>query len=960
MDFKALQPYEGIIYLLTIILSLTFGAVILTLRHNAIILREKKWATPFTVTFFMLAGIYFLLLLDLRITPPAPDPRPNLSYLIEAVINLSSGVTNYLLLLSAYWLAEPVINKRWLLSFKSSKLGRVFTWPTLLFVLCAAGLLMSAKPLLGWGNWVKAPDAIFSAIALFLMGYVLYHSISYRHDERMAKAAFLASFCYAILYLFYGLTITQHLVSLYFSVEKEAEVIAGLVTSLISLVLKFGIFFPAYSLMLLVSGPLEGVDRLLKPITRKNKEYLESDGVVRSILNELRVSSVRLYIKRPGPDDERVVLCAYPPLRPTLNGNHQEPQEVKYEKGSHYDRVLKTGEPYIDSPPHRLIRKISKVAVPVRFHKSVIAVLYVERGEKNFTEADLINLKRIATMVSPAVQAYREMDALKKVGQELSQLQIKVKEYDMQRDVGDITKRVHDAISPLATGVSIEIGFAEYQGTYPPDGELEELVKRRLAAALGEEDETDQEGNRWFTMDLKIPIGNAKGEKDGEQVFGKLIFLPESEQIKSVRVTVGTNPTFRRVLSDLLTETLLNFIRGRLNRLTDKLGSRLSGLKVTDTESWRKVVEDMAQEARLLWVVVGDPEREKENQLVGDEEPVKIVERLESSERREQAELKAENLWLYSLEEPRSETYHVIKKYLKESEATLWFGVARQGFGHELDYVSPWRYFLDHFCEIADSALRRIQMMKREEKLNKNILVLYTMIGAKVDKGVFVHRLLNHALDLFRPLESLLAAVRNGGLHLNNDLQGVIARLRSARRKLEEEITLLTDAAQRNSRRPCSLSEAIEDVDKEVGDDLVDRGIRLEIQAPPEATIDVPFGIAKSALSALLVNARDALVDDPEPDKVIRIKVEQATAEKFVCDIIDNGPGIPEGMRPTLFDGVSLGSKDNSHGVGLLLSRTSLIICGGDITLLERNGERGAGFRIEFPRVASSPNHTRQ
>jgi hypothetical protein len=957
MDFKALQPYEGIIYLLTVILSLTFGAVVLTLRHNAIILREKKWATPFAITFFMLAGIYSLLLLDLRITPPDGGPRPNLSSLIEAVISFCSGVTNYLFLLSAYRLAEPVINKRRLLSFKNSKLGRIFTWPALLLVLCSAGLLMSAKPLLGWGHWVEFPDAVFSAIALFLMGYVLYHSISYRHDERMAKIAFLASFCYAVLYLFYGLTIIQYFVSFRFPDEKESEIIAGLITSLISLVLKFGIFFPAYSLMLLVSGPLEGVGRLLDPVTRKTKEYLESDGVVKSIRNELRVNIVRLYIKRPGPDDEQVVLCAYPPLQSTLNGNNQEPQEVRYEKGSHYDRVLKTGESYIDSPPHRLIRRISQVAVPVSFHKSVIAVLYVERGGKNFTEADLLNLKRIATMVSPAVQSYREMDTLKKVGQELSQLQIGVKEYDMQRDIGDITKRVHDAISPLATGVSIEIGFAEYQGTYPPDGELEELVERRLAAALVEEDETDQEGNRWFTMGLRIHTGNAKGEKDGEQVFGKLIFLPESEKIKSARVTVGTNPTFRRVLSDLLTETILNFIRGRLNRLTDKLGSRLSSLKATDTESWRKAVEETAQEAKLLWVVVaGDPEGKN---LLGEDKMIKLVEWLESPERREQCEMKAENLWLYSLQEPRLGTCHVIKKYLKESHATLWFGVARQGFGPELNYVSPWRYFLDHFCEIADSALRRIQMIKHEEKMNKNMLLLSSMIGASVNKGVIIHQLHTRALELFLPLESLLIAVTNGALQSNGNLKAVITRLTAARDKLREDITHLAVAAQRNTRRPCSLYEAIADVDEELGGDFAKNSIKLEIQAPQEATIDAPFSIVRSVLITILVNAKDALISDPYPDKVIRIKVEP-TAEKFICDIIDNGPGISEEIRLTILDDVSRSHKENSHGIGLLLSRIFLIICGGDIILLDRKGERGAGFRIEFPRAVSSPSHTRQ
>lgn len=941
-----LEPHAGTIYLLTVVLSLTFGVVILTLRRNAIILQEKKWAMPFAITFFTLAGIYSLLLLDLNIN----SSWPKLAIFINAVTNLCSGVTNYLLLLSAFRLAEPILDKRRLRAFKNSKLGRAVTWPALLLLLCSAGLLMSAEP--WWGPWVKAPDAVFSAIALYLMGYVLYNSISYRHDEFMAKMAFLASLCYAVLYLFYGLMIIEQLVLLSGSNAQEAESAAGLITSLVSLVLKFGIFLPAYSLMLLVSGPLEGVDRLLDGVTRKNKEYLGSDGVAKAIRNELRVNSVRLYIKRPGPDDERVVLCAYPSL-PPMDDNNQEPLEVRYEKGSHYDRVLKTGEPYIEAPQNRFIRRISEVAVPVCFHTAVIAVLYVERGERNFTEADLINLKRIATMVSPAVQAYREMDTLKQIGHELTQLQIRVKEYDMQRDVGDITRRVHETISPLATGVSIEIGFVEYKGIYPPDEGLEELVGQRLKAELGEEDEADQEGNRWFTMDLKISDGHEKDEKAGGQVFGKFIFVPESEKIKNGRVTVGTSPTFRRVLSDALTETLLNFIRGRLNRLTDKLGSRLSGLKGTDTESWRKEVEHTAREARLLWVVARDPDR---NNLLGGSEMVELVEWLESPERREQWGLKAENLWLYSVEEPRLGTYRVIKKYLKESGAILWFGVERQNFGRELDYVSPWRYFLDHFCEIADSALGRVQMMKREKKQIDNMLLLYSTIGGSDDATVDFHDISKHAQSLRTPLESLLEAARNDGLQLSTTLRKQIYLLEAARSRLKQEVNRLQDIGRRNKSRSCSLNQAITDACEELKDDLKEHNIDLDVQVPTAALIGVPHGIARLVLKTILVNATEALQDYPCAEgRKIQIKVGPPTGGKFNCDISDNGPGVSDDVWQTILKEVSVSTKNGSQGVGLLYSRIAMIKLGGDIINLGQKGQRGASFRIEFPRAESSP-----
>jgi signal transduction histidine kinase len=950
------EHHERVIYIISAVSSLTFAVVIFTLRRNAIILREKKWAMPFAVTFLLLAGVYLLLFLELELHLVKGSPP---QVLMDAVICVCSGLTNFLFLLSAFRLAEPTLNTRRLVSLKQSRLGGLFRWPVILSLLVAAALLQSSilsKLIFPSGSVptltdiaLRAPDAVFSALALSSIGYVLYASISFRHDEFMAKLAFLSSFCYAVLYLCFGLGVIQALVAWGAGTGfHEAMRPAGLMLSLVSLVLKFGIFLPGYSLMLLVSGPLEGVDRLLENVTRRDKEYLESDGVAMAIRKEMRVNSVRIYIKRPGPDDERVVLCAYPSL-PTIDGNGKEPQEVKYKQDSHYDRVLKTGELSIEAPQNRFIRRISEVTVPVYVHNSAIAVLYVERGERNFTEADLINLKRIATMVSPAIQAYRELDALRQIKQDLAQLQIKVKEYEVERDVLNITRKVHEVISPQVTGVSINLGFKEYEAIYPPHGELAGQVKQRLKAKPIEE-ETEEEGNRWFTMDLKISDARAKS---GGQPFGKFIFAPESGQVNNVRTTVGTNPTFRHVLSDLLTDTLLNFIRGRLNRLTDKLGSRLSGLEGTETEDWRKEVEETAREAELLWVVAKDSE--KENLLGGSEAALQLVEMLESPGAREQWEMKEESLWLYSLEEPHHETSRVVRKVLKESGTTLWLGVRRRDFGPELDYVSPWKYFLEHFCEIADSALRRIQILRREEKQNKNLLLFYSMVGATVDNGVILHALNKHTRFTIGHLETLREAAGNGGPQISTEVKNAIDALELQLYELRQAIFRLQDVVRRYNNHPCSLNQVIADVSEELKKSLANHDIKLKVHVPPlHSFIDVPYGVARSALNTVVVNALEALQDYPsEGAKEIRINVGPA-AGKFNCDVTDNGPGVSDEVKPTILKEQSASAKPGSHGLGLLFSKFALVRWGGDLLYLEQNGKPGASFRIEFPNESAS------
>lgn len=946
---EVLTNHAKVIYFVSAVSSLTFTVVIFTLRRNAIILRDKKWAMPFAVTFLLLTLIYFLFFLELEIGIKQESVA---KYVMDAVIGVCSGLTTFLFLLSAFWLAEPTLNKRWLGWLRHSWLGKLFRGPVILSTLIVAGLLQSAivpKWLFPSGMStftdvaLRTPDAVFSAFALFSIGYVLYDSISFRHDEFMARWAFFASFSYAILYLLYGLGVLQAFVAwsagIEFNAAKEG---AGLVLSLVSLFLKFGIFLPGYSLMLLVSGPLEGVDRLLKNVTKRDKEYLESDGVPKAIHKELRVDGVRIYIKQPGPDDERVVLCAYPSL-PPLDGTGKEPQRVKYKKDSHYDTVLKSGETFIEARPGRLLRRISKVTVPVYFHNSVIAVLYVERNERNFTEADLINLRRIATMVSPAIQAYRELDALKQIEKDLAQLQIKVKEYEVERDVLNITRKVHEVISPQATGVSIDLGFGEHEVIYPSECALATKVKERLNARPVEEEVEDEE-TRWFTMDLEIsdPRAQASG-----QPFGKLVFAPESGETHSARATVGTNPTFRRVLSDLLTDTLLNFMRGRLNRLTDRLGSRLSGLKGTEIEDWRKEVEVTAREAELLWVVAKDTEKDN---LLGESQPMlELVEMIESPKMSERWELKAENLWLYSLEEPRPGASRVIKKFLKESGTTLWFGVSRQGFGPELDYISPWRYFLEHFCEIADSALRRIQILRREEKQKKNLLLYFRTVGGKVEQGVDLHDLNRYIVNIRSPLTALRDAADENGHRLSPELKKKIYALDEPLYKLSEASHKLFVAVQRNNSPSCSLNEVVSDVCEELNASFENHKITLKKDLPPESPVEVPYGIARSTLNTVVVNAIEALQDYcVEGQKEINIKVV-AMDGKFICDVTDNGPGVPEDLKAKVLKEPSASAKPNSHGVGLLLSKLALFTLGGDILYIDRNGKRGATFRLEFP-----------
>lgn len=942
-----LKFFLGSIYLLSALTSLVFALVIFTLRRNARILREKRWATPFAYTFFVLAAIFLLRFFNLLIEEHLRGRSwVRLHNLIFITIFACSGVTNYLLLISAFRLSEPAIDKQRFLLLNKFFKNRAYVRHIALALLLFAGLIKVGAEIEFVGarasTWFRLPDGIFSAFALILMGLVLYQNINSRRDRFMARVALLSSIGYGALYL---LNLGDGILYLIQSISpgemNQAASLAKLLALTASLILKFGLFFPGYALMLLISGPVGGIERLLSNVTRKQKEYLESSGILRSICEELQLSHVNLYIKLPGSYEHQIAHFAYPS---STNGNHQEPRKSPYRAGTDYDQVMKRGQAhshYNEKSYARIVRvqEISKVTVPVYFHNSVIACLEAEIGEERFTEADHSNFERIATMMSPAVQAYREMAALNRANQVLTQLQIDVTEYVMERDVRRITEIFRNIMSPLAAGISIEIGFSEYRCISSPSGQLEELLKAQLDEVIRAEHVIDEDGAyRWLKKELEISIGDSVYQKIGKQVFGKFIFVTEKEEKKAEHPTMGTNPTFRRVISDLLTDTLLDFVRGYLNQLTDRLGVRLAGLKGTSVADWRQEVEKTAQESKILWVVASYPNGETR---LGDDSALEIVKGLESPDQKDNWKNKEEDLGLYSFDQPQAETFHVIKKVLKHTRATLWLGVARQGFGSELDYVSPWKYFLYNFCKIADSALQRILDMERRRK---DLAEAQSIAVAMMTTGNVIHRLVGHAVGLIETAGALNIAIKDGRLRGNEHHKEMIASFLPTCDKIEDLVKLLTGVFKPDERRPCSLDEAVKYALELVEGSALKYGITIVPEIPLDAVIDIPFHAAANTIAIVLDNAKDAIRHAKVKNGIIQITVRE-TEDKFICDIIDDGPGVPPDVVPKILKEVSKSNKPNSHGVGLYFSLHLLQAFNGDIILTDPGPSLVSGAR---------------
>ncbi|WP_276301082.1 sensor histidine kinase [Halorussus lipolyticus] len=119
-----------------------------------------------------------------------------------------------------------------------------------------------------------------------------------------------------------------------------------------------------------------------------------------------------------------------------------------------------------------------------------------------------------------------------------------------------------------------------------------------------------------------------------------------------------------------------------------------------------------------------------------------------------------------------------------------------------------------------------------------------------------------------------------------------------------------------------------------------------------EATI--PDGVtvrADELLPRIFSNLLRNAVEHNDGDPEVRVNVDEGD-DTATVRVADNGPGIPDGERSTLFErGDNTGAK---HGLGLYLVRTLVERYGGSAELTE-TGPEGSVFAVELPLSETPP-----
>ncbi|MFB6156205.1 MAG: PAS domain S-box protein [Haloferacaceae archaeon] len=147
--------------------------------------------------------------------------------------------------------------------------------------------------------------------------------------------------------------------------------------------------------------------------------------------------------------------------------------------------------------------------------------------------------------------------------------------------------------------------------------------------------------------------------------------------------------------------------------------------------------------------------------------------------------------------------------------------------------------------------------------------------------------------------------------------------------------------------RPVSLAQVL---DRQIAE--VDRGYEravVEVVGGLPAVRIPANGMLESVFRNVLKNAVQHN-DTETPNVAVTATARDGTVR---VRIADDGPGVPDRLKETIFDESATGLESGGTGLGLYLVGTLVEQYGGDVWV-EDNEPRGAAFVLEFPTVAAA------
>ncbi len=208
------------------------------------------------------------------------------------------------------------------------------------------------------------------------------------------------------------------------------------------------------------------------------------------------------------------------------------------------------------------------------------------------------------------------------------------------------------------------------------------------------------------------------------------------------------------------------------------------------------------------------------------------------------------------------------------------------------------------------------------------------------------------AHELAQPLTAILSQAQ-AGRHLVR--RGDLGRLGTVLDDTVSQAQRAADILDRLRRwskpnpapsKPCALHDAAQSVQRLLASEATAKGAEIALSMPAEPVLVDADPVALEQVVFNLV--RNALDASDGARVTIRTDIDGGLA---ILDVIDDGPGVPETIKPRIFEPFVTGKPDGT-GLGLALCQRLVEEMGGEIALLPETAE--TTFRLTLPLSAKA------
>jgi signal transduction histidine kinase len=223
--------------------------------------------------------------------------------------------------------------------------------------------------------------------------------------------------------------------------------------------------------------------------------------------------------------------------------------------------------------------------------------------------------------------------------------------------------------------------------------------------------------------------------------------------------------------------------------------------------------------------------------------------------------------------------------------------------------------------------------------------------------------------SIVHDLRNPLAAIYGGAEMLvdanlsSSQVRRLAESIYQASRRIMAMLQELADATRGRSdgapRRHeiCRLRDVVLAASDALADAASARGISVSCEVPEQIELPLDRPSMERVFQNLIANAIEAM---PHGGRVaVRAEGDDANGARATTVLVeDNGPGIPEELRSHLFEPFASAGKHHGMGLGLALSRQTVIAHGGELSV-RSSDTRGTTFVMTLPVARSFTNDKR-